>query len=96
MRFWPCLLYTSKVLPAATEGCYYIQNAVRGNYLEWYGAKDNWSSYTRVTDEALFAQAFYKVCLLYTSRWQATRPGPSTAPATTPSRPTTTMWCWDR
>ena len=33
-----------KVLPAATEGCYYIQNAVRGNYLEWYGAKDNWSS----------------------------------------------------
>ena len=47
-----------KVLPAATEGCYYIQNAVRGNYLEWYGAKDNWSSYTRVTDEALFAQAF--------------------------------------
>ena len=50
-----------KVLPAATEGCYYIQNAVRGNYLEWYGAKDNWSSYTRVTDEALFAQAFYKV-----------------------------------
>ena len=50
-----------KVLPAATEGCYYIQNAARGNYLEWYSAKNNWSSYTRVTDEALFAQAFYKV-----------------------------------
>ena len=49
------------VLEAATEGCYYIQNAVRGNYLEWYADKDNWSSYSKVSNEALFAQAFYKV-----------------------------------
>ena len=46
---------------AKTAGCYYIKNAVRGNYLEWYADKDNWSSYYKVNDEALFAQAFFKV-----------------------------------
>ena len=30
-----------KVSEAATTGCYYIQNAVRGNYLEWYAEKSN-------------------------------------------------------
>ena len=50
-----------KVSPAATTGCYYIQNAVRGNYLEWYADKSNWSSYNKISDELLFAQAFYRV-----------------------------------
>jgi len=51
-----------KVSPAATTGCYYIQNAVRGNYLEWYADKSNWSSYGSIgSNEALFAQAFYRV-----------------------------------
>ena len=50
-----------KVSAAATTGCYYIQNAVRGNYLEWYAEKNNWSSYSRIGDEALFAQQFYLV-----------------------------------
>lgn len=50
-----------KVSAAATTGCYYIQNAVRGNYLEWYAEKNNWSSYSRISDEALFAQQFYLV-----------------------------------
>ena len=50
-----------KVSAAATTGCYYIQNAVRGNYLEWYAEKSNWSSYGRISDELLFAQAFYRV-----------------------------------
>ena len=50
-----------KVSEAATTGCYYIQNAVRGNYLEWYADKSNWSSYGRISDETLFAQAFYRV-----------------------------------
>ena len=49
------------VTAAQTDGCYYIQNAVRGNYLEWYAEKGNWSTYSKVSDEALFAQAFYKV-----------------------------------
>ena len=50
-----------KVTEAKTTGCYYIQNAARGNYLEWYSDKGNWSSYNRISDEALFAQAFYRV-----------------------------------
>ena len=49
------------ILDAATEGCYYIKNAARGNYLEWYASYNDWSSYATVNDEALFAQAFYKV-----------------------------------
>ena len=51
-----------KISAAATTGCYYIQNAVRGNYIEWYAEKGNWSSYKNIGDnELLFAQAFYKV-----------------------------------
>ena len=51
-----------KVLPAKTENCYYIQNAVRGSYLEWFADKNNWSSYGTIgNNEALFAQAFYPV-----------------------------------
>ena len=49
------------VTAAKTENCFYIQNAVRGNYLEWYAEKNNWSSYSRIGDEALFAQQFYLV-----------------------------------
>ena len=51
-----------KISAAATTGCYYIQNAVRGNYLEWYAQKDNWSSLSNIGDnELLCAQAFYKI-----------------------------------
>ena len=51
-----------KVTDAKTDGCYYIQNAARSNYLEWYSSKGNWSSYSTIGDnEALFAQAFYRV-----------------------------------
>ena len=49
------------VTAAATENCFYIRNAVRGNYLEWYADKNNWSSYGKIGDEALFAQQFYLV-----------------------------------
>ena len=49
------------VLPAATADCFYIQNTARGNYIEWYASKGNWSSYTKISDEALFAQQFYLV-----------------------------------
>ena len=51
-----------KISVAKTTGCYYIQNAVRGNYLEWYSSAGNWSSYYDIGDnELLFAQAFYKI-----------------------------------
>ena len=46
---------------AATEGCFYIKNAARGNYVEWYADKNNWSSYYKISNEALFAQQFYLV-----------------------------------
>ena len=50
-----------KLLPAATENCVYIQNAVRGNYLEWYADKGTWSGYGSIGNEALFAQQLYLV-----------------------------------
>ena len=50
-----------EVMPAATADCFYIKNAVRGNYLEWYADKSNWSTYSKISDEALFAQQFYLV-----------------------------------
>lgn len=49
------------VTAAATDGCYYIKNAVRGNYIEWYADKNNWSSYYKINNEALFAQKFWIV-----------------------------------
>ena len=49
------------ILSAATADCFYIQNTARGNYLEWYASKSNWSTYNKISDEALFAQQFYLV-----------------------------------
>ncbi len=49
------------VTAAATDGCYYIKNAVRGNYIEWYADENNWSSYYKINNEALFAQKFWIV-----------------------------------
>lgn len=49
------------VTAAATDGCYYNKNAVRGNYIEWYADKNNWSSYDNNSNEALFAQKFWIV-----------------------------------
>ncbi len=47
---------------AATENCFYIKNAARGNYIEWYASKSNWSSYYNIgSNEDLFAQQFYLV-----------------------------------
>ena len=51
-----------KVTPAKTADCFYIQNAARGNYIEWYADKSNWSSFGNIgSNEALFAQQFYLV-----------------------------------
>ena len=47
--------------PAKTEDCFYIKNTVRGNYIEWYADKNNWSSYYNNSNEELFAQMFYLV-----------------------------------
>ncbi|MBR3610126.1 MAG: CehA/McbA family metallohydrolase [Oscillospiraceae bacterium] len=50
-----------KISESATEGCYYIVNAVRGNYVEYQSNYDTWSAYTSISDEALFAQKFYVI-----------------------------------
>ena len=51
-----------EISAAATENCVYIKNAVRGNYLEWYASKNNWSSYGTIgSNEALFAQQIYLI-----------------------------------
>ena len=51
------------ITSAATEGCFYIKNVVRGNALQWYADKVNFSSKASIstTDEALFAQQLYLV-----------------------------------
>ncbi len=51
-----------KITPADTKDCFYIQNTVRNNYIEWYADKGNWSSYYNIgNNEALFAQQLYLV-----------------------------------
>ena len=51
-----------KITPAATKDCFYIQNTVRNNYIEWYADKGNWSSYYDIgNNETLFAQQLYLV-----------------------------------
>ena len=51
-----------EVSAAKTDGCYYIKNKARSSYLEWFSDKNNWSSYGSIgNNEALFAQAFYKI-----------------------------------
>ena len=51
-----------EVSAAATEGCFYIKNVSRDNYIEWYNDKGNWSSYGTIgNNEALFAQQFYLI-----------------------------------
>ena len=51
-----------KITLAATKDCFYIQNTVRNNYIEWYADKGNWSSYYNIgNNEALFAQQLYLV-----------------------------------
>ena len=65
------------VLPAATDGCYYIQNTGRGSYLEWFAEKNNWSSYGTIGDnEALFAQQIY----LVVDSGEQPDPGPEPTP----------------
>jgi len=51
------------ITSATTEGCFYIKNVVRGNALQWYADKVNFSSKASIstTDEALFAQQLYLV-----------------------------------
>ena len=45
------------------DGLFTVQNVGRGNYLEWYADKDNWSTYNKSTaaSDPLFQMSFYIV-----------------------------------
>ena len=43
---------------SGATGIFYLKNTVRGNYLEWYSSKDNWSTYTKNSDNQ-FEISFY-------------------------------------
>ena len=42
-----------------SEGIYYIKNVGRGNYLEWFASKNNWSTYDTTSLSDLFEMSFY-------------------------------------
>ena len=39
---------------------YQVKNTARGNYMEWYSSKDNWSTYTNPSDDQ-FKLSFYVI-----------------------------------
>ena len=43
------------------DGLFYIKNTARGNYLEWYASKNNWSTYATTELSDLFELSFYVV-----------------------------------
>jgi len=47
-------------LVALGDGLYKVQNTARGNYMEWYASKDNWSTFTSASDSQ-FHISFYVV-----------------------------------
>jgi hypothetical protein len=47
-------------LEALGNGQYLVKNTGRGNYLEWYSSKNNWSSYSNAADDQ-FHMSFYVV-----------------------------------
>ncbi|MBE6537602.1 MAG: hypothetical protein E7673_06600, partial [Ruminococcaceae bacterium] len=49
---------TGWVLEAKSDGIFYVKNAVRGTYLEWYASKNNWSTYYNDKSD-LFEISFY-------------------------------------
>ena len=48
-------------LEVKSEGVFYVKNVGRGNYLEWYASKNNWSTYATSSLSDLFEISFYLV-----------------------------------
>ena len=44
-----------------TDSCFYIENPVRGAYMEYQPNYNTWSAYYNINDEALFAQQIYLI-----------------------------------
>ena len=62
---------------SGTTDIFYLKNAARGNYLEWYSSQDNWSTYTGTLSD-LFELSFYLVSAESTT---PSNPGGSTTPS---------------
>ena len=48
-------------ISTAADGTFYLKNVARGNYLEWYADKNNWSSYSTEQLDDRFNLEFYKL-----------------------------------
>ena len=46
---------------SGAPGVFYVKNVGRGNYLEWYESKNNWSTYSTSSLSNLFEISFYKL-----------------------------------
>lgn len=53
--------YKNWTLEEKSAGVFYVKNVGRGNYLEWYVAKGNWSAYNPDQLSDLFEISFYAV-----------------------------------
>ena len=49
------------VAKEGAEGIFYVKNVGRGNYLEWYNSKGNWSTYNTSNLDGQFELSFYVV-----------------------------------
>ena len=49
------------VAKEGAEGIFYVKNVGRGNYLEWYNSKGNWSTYKTSNLDGQFEISFYAV-----------------------------------
>ncbi|MBQ4582604.1 MAG: CehA/McbA family metallohydrolase [Oscillospiraceae bacterium] len=51
---------TAWTLEDAGNGLFYVKNAARGSYIEWYASKNNWSGYNYINSgsEGMFALKF--------------------------------------
>ena len=52
---------TWNITASNTDGCFYIENPVRGAYMEYQPSYNTWSAYYNISDEALFAQQIYLI-----------------------------------
>lgn len=53
--------HKSWTLESKSAGIFYVKNVGRGNYLEWYASKNNWSTYNPDALSDLFEISFYAV-----------------------------------
>jgi len=52
-------VHKSWTLEVKGDGIFYLKNKARGNYLEWYNSKGNWSTYATSSLSDLFELSFY-------------------------------------